>query len=326
MLTSDNKFMLHALKLAALGGRSVAPNPMVGAVIVKNKKIIGEGYHKQFGGPHAEVNAIKSVKNKKDLLGSTIYVTLEPCRHHGKTPPCADLIESVGITKIVCGSEDPFQKKFITNCSYLTTYFLKGKIATQCRNLNKFYYKYITTKIPFITVKIAISSDGFVAGKSGTPVHISSKKQDIDAHKLRASHQAIMVGINTVINDDPYLNVRHAKGKDPLRIVLDSKLRMPLDAKVLKDKNVLVVTTLSSESKDRYLHLRKMGVNIWVSPTKKHVCFRRLFKYLASLDISSVLVEPGPTLYKALKKQNKIDELIIFRGTKKLKEGLKIDL
>lgn len=316
--------MARALKLATLGGRDVAPNPMVGAVIVKNGKIIGEGYHKKFGGPHAEVNAIKSVKNKKDLIGATIYATLEPCRHHGKTPPCFDLIKSVGISKIICGSRDPFQVGVRTPLES-GLQILKGPIANQCRDLNKFYFTWITKKRPFITVKVAVSADGFVAGENGQPVHITSKKQDIEVHKLRAEHQAIMVGSNTVLTDNPHLGVRLVKGKDPLRIILDSKLRIPVNAKVLRSKDVLIATTQQAD-KMKIEKLKLKNYEVWISPTKTKVCLKRLLKHLAKQGISSVLVEPGPTLYKVLKKEKLIDELIVFKGRKKIKQGLPISL
>lgn len=299
MQSIHNKFMAQALKLAAFGGPAVAPNPMVGAVIVKNGKVIGKGYHKKFGGPHAEVNAIKSVRNKKDLIGATIYVTLEPCRHWGKTPPCMDLIKKVGIKQIICGSVDPFQAGVRTSAES-GLQWLKGPIADKCGKLNKFFFTWVTKKRPFITAKIAVSADGFVAGKDGKPVHITNRKQDIEVHKLRAMHQAIMVGSNTVLKDDPQLNVRLVKGPDPLRIILDSKKRVPKTAKVFKNKNFLHVT--------------------------KRVSLKKLFKDLAGQGISSVLVEPGPTLYKVLKKLDLIDELIVFTGKKKIGDGLKIDM
>ncbi len=225
-MTNDEKYMLQALKLARFGSRVVAPNPMVGAVIVKNRKVIGKGYHQKFGGPHAEVNAIKSVKNKDNLKGATIYVTLEPCRHYGKTPACLSLLRNVGIQRIVCGSHDPFQQDFAFQISDFRFEFIKGSVTKQCIQLNKFFFTWITKKRPFITVKIAMSADSFVAGVDGQPVRFTTKKQDKEVHQLRANHQAIMVGINTVLNDDPSLTVRLVKGKNPLRIILDSRLRM----------------------------------------------------------------------------------------------------
>jgi len=344
MKALDEKYMAHALKLARLGGRAVAPNPMVGAVIIKNGKIIGQGYHQKFGGPHAEVNAIQSVRKSEDLKGATIYLTLEPCRHHGKTPPCLDLIKKVGITKVVCGSHDPFQKR-IKDYAHpddmvgrgLRTKFLTGPMAGECKHLNKFFFTWVTKKRPFVTVKIAMTADGFVAGRYGKQIHITDAKQNREVHKLRALHQAIMVGTNTVFNDNPRLNVRLIKGKDPLRVILDSHLRIPKSANVFRDKNFLVATTKKLIPNDQFLTcLRRSEAtasrrqvtnsNIWFSPTKKYINIKKLLRHLADIGISSILVEPGPTLYSSLKRQNLIDELIIYRGKIKIKKGLRISL
>lgn len=304
------KFMRMALRLAALGGRAVAPNPMVGAVIVKDGKIIGQGYHQKFGGPHAEVLAIRSVKRKSDLSGATLYVTLEPCRHFGKTPPCLDLVESVGITRVVCGSRDPVQSsKFVvrrekkrprTTNHAPRTIFLAGRIAEKCEDLNKFFFTWIAKKRPYLTVKIATSADGFVTGPASRPIHFTSPAQDRRVHQLRARHQAIMVGAGTVLADDPLLTVRHSSGPDPLRIILDAQNRVPKTAKVFADKNFLHIT--------------------------KQTPFRTLFRQLAAAGIASVLVEPGPTLYKELKKTGLIDELIVLKGRKKIHRGKTIKI
>ncbi|MFH0820463.1 MAG: bifunctional diaminohydroxyphosphoribosylaminopyrimidine deaminase/5-amino-6-(5-phosphoribosylamino)uracil reductase RibD, partial [Candidatus Peregrinibacteria bacterium] len=313
----DKKFIRRALMLAARGGRAVSPNPMVGAVIVKNDRIIGEGWHKKFGGSHAEANAIRSVRHTQDLSGATLYVTLEPCQHWGKTPPCTEAIEKVGIKRVVAGSHDPFQKR-ITNYELPIT-FLKESIAQQCQELNKFFFTWVTKKRPYITAKIAVSADGFVAGLKGKPVRITNKVQDRLVHQLRAQHQAIMVGVNTVIADDPLLTVRHAKGADPLRVILDSKLRIPRNARVLKDKNYIIATTqrhsrvLCHSRENGNLDPRLRGDdNVWISPTQKQVNLKKLLAHLAKQGISSVLVEPGPTLYASLKKAGLIDELIIL--------------
>lgn len=321
MKNSDEKFMARVLKLARLGGRAVSPNPMVGAMIVKNNRVISEGYHERFGGPHAEVNAIRSVRSTEDLKGATMYVTLEPCRHYGKTPPCLEAVRRVGITRVVCGSRDPFQKVSLIGGRAdklgLRMEFLEGPVSEECQELNKFFFTWVIRRRPFITVKVAVSADGFVAGVDGASVRFTTTKQDFEVHRLRASHQAILVGINTVLADDPELNVRHAEGADPLRVILDSRLRIPEDAKVLKDGNYLIATTKKSGHR---------GLNVWVSPTQKQVSLKKLFRHLANNGISSVLVEPGPTLYDSLKKQGLIDELVVYRGKKKLREGLKIGL
>lgn len=295
-LKTDNQFMALALKLATLGGRAVAPNPMVGAVIVKNGKIVGRGYHQKFGSPHAEVNAISSVKCKADLLGATLYVTLEPCRYFGKTPPCLPLIQSVGITRIVCGSRDPFQKGRPPE----DFEFLTGPVAKKCEELNKFFFTWVTQKRPYISVKIAVSADGFVAGPKGEEVHFTSAAQDRFVHRLRATHQAILVGSNTVLKDDPQLTVRYVKGPDPLRIILDARNRVPKTAKVFLDKN--------------YWHITQ------------HIPLKNLFRQLAKKGISSLLVEPGPTLYSELKKTGMIDNLIFLKGRKKIHIGLSIKI
>ncbi len=299
-MTTDEKFMLQALKLARLGGREVAPNPMVGAVIVKMGKVIGKGYHKEFGGPHAEINAVQSVKRKSDLVGATMYVTLEPCRHFGKTPPCLDFVKVMGIKRIICGSRDPFQSRFKIKDLGLKIEHLGGTVAKECKRLNKFYFTRITKKRPYITVKIAMSADGFVAGVDGCPVRFTTAKQDREVHQLRAEHQAIMVGSNTVLKDNPHLGVRLVEGEDPLRIILDSKNRISKKAKVFRDQNVLHVN--------------------------KKTTLKKLFKELAEQGISSVLVEPGPTLYQSLKKQGLIDELIVYRSKKKIRKGLRLHL
>ena len=187
---------------------------------------------------------------------------------------------------------------------------------------------WVKKKRPFVTVKVAISADGFVARENGKPVRITNNAQDREVHKFRAQHQAIMVGINTVLNDDPQLNVRLVSGKDPLRIILDSNLRMPLGAKVLRDGNYLIAVAEKSkiENLPQGQGKRKSNFakNVWISPTKKQVSLKKLLKHLAEIGISSVLVEAGPTLYRSLKKQGLIDELIVYRGQKKLGKGLRL--
>ncbi len=296
---SQQDYMEIALELAKKGKRAVDPNPMVGAVIVKNNQIIGQGYHRVFGGPHAEVEAVNSVENKADLKGATIYVTLEPCRHHGKTPPCQKLIESVGIEQVFYGSADPFQTSSPPN-SPVKSVQLTGKIADECQKLNKHFFTWVTKKRPFITVKIATSADGFVAHADGSPAHVTTSEQDKTVHQLRANHQAIMVGSNTVLNDNPALTVRHISGPDPLRIILDRQNRVPKTAQVFKDNH--------------FLHLTQP------------LPIQDQFKYIANQNISSVLVEPGPTLYQVLNEAELIDELIVLKGEVKLGQGLKIEI
>ncbi|QQR83603.1 bifunctional diaminohydroxyphosphoribosylaminopyrimidine deaminase/5-amino-6-(5-phosphoribosylamino)uracil reductase RibD [Candidatus Peregrinibacteria bacterium] len=325
MNQQDEIYMRRAIELARQGGRAVAPNPMVGAVIVKDGKILAEGYHRKFGGPHAEVMAMAKVHPRSKMEGATMYVTLEPCKHFGKTPPCADAVAISGIQRVVVGAHDPFQENYELKITNYELEFLKGPVADECRDLNRFFFTWVEKKRPFITVKIAVSADGFVAKKDGTPVRLTSPEQDREVHQLRALHQAIMVGANTVMNDDPHLGVRHAEGVDPLRVIVDSTLSIPEGAQVLRDSNVLIATTHLA---DRHmLHvLRERGVDVWASETDSRVNLVALMQELADRKITSVLVEPGPTLYQSLKKAHLIDQEIIYRSEQRLGEGLPLDI
>ncbi len=325
-LSAHEKYMLQALELAKKGVRLVAPNPMVGAIIVKDGQIIGQGYHHKFGDNHAEVNAIQSVKNKEDLKDSTIYVTLEPCRHHGKTPPCWNLIEEVGMSRLICGSRDPFQKQVVSDKRLaISMEFLEGSVAKKCEELNKFFFTWVVKKRPYIMVKMAVSDDQIMAEPKGEPIRLTTPNQDIEVHRLRAGHQAIMVTATTVINDDCQLNVRHVEGVDPLRVILDSKLRISLSAKVLRDDNHLIVVSENADS-DKIKKYQSSGINIWVCPVEGHVDLNKTFSYLGEQGFSSLLIEPGPTLYKALKENGVIDELFIYWSNDILGEGLKVNL
>lgn len=334
-LSINEKFMMEAIELAKKGALEVSPNPMVGAIIVKDGQNVGQGFHQKYGGPHAEVLAIESVKNKADLKGATLYVTLEPCRHTGKTPPCWDLIQGVGIARVVCGSSDPFQQKLqIRNpkpaCrSHTTIEYLSGLVAKRCEDLNKFFFTWITQRRPYITVKMAMSDDQVMAGPHGEPVWFTNTDQDKEMHEARALHQAIMVSATTVINDDCQLNVRHVGqpyyGHDPKRIIVDSKLRIPLKSKVLKDDNHLIIVTKDADVR-QVVHYQKQGINLWICPVNGQVDLPMTFEYLASQGISSLLIEPGPTFYQAIKKTGLIDKLFIYWSNDVRGEGLKVDL
>ncbi|MBI5412463.1 bifunctional diaminohydroxyphosphoribosylaminopyrimidine deaminase/5-amino-6-(5-phosphoribosylamino)uracil reductase RibD [Candidatus Peregrinibacteria bacterium] len=329
--------MKLALDLARRGGSSVAPNPMVGAVIVKDGKVIGQGYHRFFGGPHAEAEAIRSVKHSADLVGATLYVTLEPCDSFGKQPPCTRAIEKAGIMRVVAGSRDPSMKESRIKNQELRIKgkkqelrMMKGEIAEECERLNKFFFKWVRTKMPYLTAKVAVSADGFMAGEHGKFIRITTTEQDREVHALRASHQAIMVSATTVINDDSHLGVRprrgplggHVPGEDPLRIIIDSHLRSPLSAKVFRNTHTLLVCLGTNPIKQikRYADL---GISVWCAPGRSHVSLKALFRYLGKRGVSSILAEPGPTFYSILKKAGLIDETIAFHGKGKIGKGLR---
>lgn len=243
---SDEFYMQRCIDLAKLGSGSVAPNPMVGAVIVHNDRIIGEGYHMIFGGPHAEVNAIKSVKEKNLLPESTIYVSLEPCAHFGKTPPCCDLIVAKQFKRVVIGIRDPFSKVDGAGIERISNAGIEVKVGVleqECKELNKAFITAHTLKRPYITLKWAQTPSGKIdAGQSNKEVNwISAPETQVFTHQLRVENQAILVGYNTVINDDPSLTVRAVNGPNPIRVVLDKEGTLNKDHKVFNSEAETIV-------------------------------------------------------------------------------------
>ncbi|MCX7912196.1 MAG: bifunctional diaminohydroxyphosphoribosylaminopyrimidine deaminase/5-amino-6-(5-phosphoribosylamino)uracil reductase RibD [Dehalococcoidales bacterium] len=295
---TDEEFMRLALGLARRGLGFVSPNPMVGAVIVRDGRIIARGYHHYFGGDHAEVDALKHAT--EDVRGATLYVTLEPCRHWGKTPPCTDAIIRSNIARVVVGMLDPFPQmqgrsiELLNRAGIATTV---GVLEEACRTLNEPYLKWVTTGIPYVTVKWAQTLDGKIALASGVSRWISSPPSLRLAHRLRATHDAVLVGIGTVLADDPQLTVRLVKGRNPVRIVLDSHLRIPPTARVLadQDKARTIVVTTPSAPPERISVLVERGVEVLTVPAERpgRVDLGALLKTLGARQISSVLVEGG---------------------------------
>lgn len=228
-------YMQRCLELASKGAGYTAPNPMVGCVIVNEEnKIIGEGYHQAYGGPHAEVNAIASVDDKTQLKNSTLYVNLEPCAHYGKTPPCANLIVEMGIPRVVIGIKDPHKKvasKGIEILRQAGIEVLVGIEENACRELNKRFITFHEKQRPFIILKWAQSSDGFI-GKLGEKIKISHPKTDVLVHQWRSEEQAILIGSRTAINDNPELTVRWVKGRNPMRLILNYNSPLPPNLKI----------------------------------------------------------------------------------------------
>ena len=231
-MTKDEKYIFRCIQLAQNGLCNAAPNPMVGAVIVHNDKIIGEGYHARCGEAHAEVNAIRSVKDKSLLKESTIYVSLEPCSHYGKTPPCADLIIEQGIPRVVIGCMDPFSLVAGRGINKLRNAGIDvtvGVLEDECRQLIRRFITFHTEKRPYILLKWAQSADGYIdkERKDGSPVILSSSLTTMLVHKKRAEYSAILVGRNTALLDNPSLTTRHWFGKNPVRLVIDKDLSLP---------------------------------------------------------------------------------------------------
>jgi len=302
-----DKFMERALELAEKGAGFVNPNPMVGAVIVKDGRIIGEGYHKYFGGNHAEVEAINSTT--EDIKGSTMYVTLEPCSHFGKTPPCVNAIIDKGINKVVVAMLDPnplVSGKGIEILRSKGIEVVTGVLEDRARRLNEVFIKYITTGIPFIVLKTAMSLDGKIATKFADSKWITNEESRKYVHLLRHRYSGILVGVNTVLVDNPQLTVRIPgfEEKNPVRIIVDSTCKIPIDANVIKNTSnaKTIIATTEKGDKEKINVLKEMGIEVLILPIKNgKVDLLTLVKELGQLGIDSILIEGGGTInYSAL--------------------------
>lgn len=322
-MQSYNKYMHRCIDLARNGKGRVAPNPMVGSVIVHNENIIGEGYHMQYGGPHAEVNAINSVRNKTHLPESTLYVNLEPCSHTGKTPPCSDLIIENKIKKVVIGIIDPnslVAGKGVEKLRKAGIEVKVGMLESECYELNKRFFTFHKLKRPYIILKWAQSRDGFldIIRNAGTPIGpnwISNPISQILVHKWRSMEQAIMVGTNSIIYDNPGLNTRLWPGSSPLRITFDREGRINSSAKIFdKSTPTLVFTTKKF----------KNSVNLeFVQIDFKNHDLKPILDNLYKRDIQSLIVEGGEQLLQSFIKQQLWDEARIFKGDKDFKNGIR---
>ncbi len=303
-IMNDEFYMQRAIELAKRGEGFVSPNPLVGAVIVKDGKIIGEGWHERCGELHAERNALKNCK--EPTQGSTIYVTLEPCCHYGRTPPCTKAIIEAKISRVVIGSRDPNPLVSGKGAEILRKAgieVIEDFMRDECDKLNPIFFRYITTKLPYVSLKYAMTADGKIATYSGKSKWITNEFSRNDVHRLRKKHRAIMVGIGTVLADNPMLNCRIESGRNPIRIVCDSKLRIPLDCNICKTANEISTLVVSAiEDSEKQAELEKMGVKTLILPDKNgKVDLKKLMQYLGEKSIDSVLIEGGGTLaYSAL--------------------------
>lgn len=321
-------FMQRALELAEKGRGSVSPNPMVGCVITNGDRIIAEGYHEKYGGPHAEVNAIRKVDG--DLLGCEVYVTLEPCSHHGKTPPCVDLVIEKIPTRVIVAMVDPNPQVSGRGVAKLKAAGIGvevGVMEEEARELNRTFILNMNEKRPYITAKFAQTLDGFMAQSDNESKWISSEESRKFVHKLRAEVDGIMVGSGTVRLDDPKLNVRLADGEDPLRIIITSNLDIPLDSKVLTDelaKEKTIIVCNSGINQDKIDSIKSMGVKVVVS---KKLDSKESIIYLMKLlyndyNIGHILLEGGAGLFSSFYEANLIDEIISFQAPKIIGQGL----
>ena len=313
----DEKYMRRAIELAKLGEGFTNPNPLVGAVIVKNGKIIGEGYHEIYGGLHAERNALKNATESVD--GCDMYVTLEPCSHHGKQPPCCIAVAEAGIKNVYIGSDDPNPLVSGKGIEYLRAKGVNvttGILKAECDSLNKIFFHYITHNTPYVIMKTAMSIDGKCASFTGNSKWISNELSRDDVHRTRKRVAGIMVGINTVLRDDPMLNCRCENPKNPVRIICDSNLRIPMDSQIMKtaDDIPTIIATVS-ESDEKINAIRNMGADV-IQTQGKQVELEQLMRELAKRHIDSILLEGGAELNASMLKSRLVNKLEVYIAPK----------
>ena len=317
------KYIKRCIELAQNGLGNTYPNPMVGSVIVHNGEIIGEGWHQKAGEAHAEVNAINSVKDEELLKRSTIYVSLEPCSHFGKTPPCSDLIIAKGIRKVVIGTMDPFAKVAGRGIKKLLDAGCEvnvGVLENECLELNKRFFTFHKKHRPYIILKWAQTRDGFIAPESrneNRPVWITNKYSGQLVHKWRGEEASILVGTNTVLNDNPSLNVRKWTGNDPVRIVIDRDLKTPEDFSILDGKIKTIVICKEKPESSRYENLIFEEIE-FSDNISKEIC-RVLYKY----ELQSVIIEGGSKTLQQFIDAELWDEARIFTGKSEFESGIK---
>ncbi len=305
--------MARALALARRGRYTAHPNPMVGAVVVKGGRVIGEGAHLRWGGPHAEVNALRSCKTSP--AGASVYVTLEPCSTRGKTPPCTELLIKSGIREVYYGAKDVNPAHSGRGAAILRRAGIKvkaGVLGKECGALNPAFTKFMKTGLPYVTVKIAQSLDGRIADAAGRSRWISSPESRLEAHKLRAEADAVLAGIGTVLADDPLLNVRGVKVlRQPWVVALDSSFRVPRRARIFTNERVIVATTrkASVTAMKKFPHNAK----IMVLPSEKgRVSLAALLRELGKLGIAHVLVEGGGRVAGSFISEGLADRFVCF--------------
>ncbi len=308
--------MARALQLAEQGRGRVSPNPMVGCVIVHDHKIIGEGYHRQYGGPHAEVNAINSVQNLDFLTQSTCYVSLEPCAHHGKTPPCADLLIEKGVKRVVIGAMDSnplVGGKGVEKLRNAGIEVVIGVLENEARALNARFFTMIEKQRPYIILKWAQTADGFVARRNFDSKWISSEQSRMMVHQWRAEEDAILVGTNTAQYDNPQLNVRDWAGKSPLRLVIDKALRLPRTLHLFDGSLPTIVYNLENNEGRENLNFAKLPENQFLEA---------LLSDLHQRKIQSLFVEGGSQLLNSFLKLGLWDEARVFESKTTFGEGI----
>jgi diaminohydroxyphosphoribosylaminopyrimidine deaminase/5-amino-6-(5-phosphoribosylamino)uracil reductase len=319
-MNTDQIFMQRCLDLASNGKQDVAPNPMVGAVIVHQGEIIGEGFHQFYGGPHAEVNAINSVTDLSLLKESTIYVSLEPCAHYGKTPPCVDLIIEKQFKRVVIGSLDPHNQvagKGVEKLKQNNIEVLLGVLETDCIKLNKRFFNFHQNQRPYVILKWAETADGFIDSVRDSEERkinwISAPETKVLVHQWRSEEQAILVGWKTINNDNPSLTVREVDGKNPMRVILDAHLKCDLNSTIFKDGlKTIIFNLLKDETAGNVDYIKLPDIKT-----------KTVLQALYTLNITSVFVEGGSTTLQHFITDQTLNEARVIVGKNKFGEGIK---
>ena len=317
-MSEERVFMERALFLAAQGRGRTSPNPMVGAVVVKQGSVVGEGYHLRAGGDHAEVIALRGAEDS--AIGATLYVSLEPCCHCGKTPPCTERIIDSGIRRVVASMPDPNPLVCGKGFERLREAGIEvewGLMEEESSSLNEAYIKFIATGMPFVILKGAASLDGKIATATGESRWITGPAARERVHRLRDEVDAVMVGIGTVLQDDPQLTTRLAsgQGKDPLRIILDAEARLPLNAKVINPASLsgTLLVTSNSSPREKLEDLRRQGVEVWAMEEQEgRIPLRPLLKGLGERKIVSLMIEGGSEINASALEEGVVDKVILF--------------
>ncbi len=313
--TAEDRAMRAAIRLARRGVGTTHPNPRVGAIVLEDGEVIGQGFHARAGEAHAESRALDAAGGRAS--GATLVATLEPCAHHGRTPPCTEAILRAGIRRVVLGMRDPnplVDGRGIHRLRAAGVEVVEHVRSAECRGLNSPYLKHLATGLPWVMLKAMVSLDGRVASESGESRGLGGEAEQRLCHRLRAEHDAVLVGVGTVVADDPELTVRLARGRNPLRVILDSSLRTPVSSRLLATarKAPLLIATTSAEAR-RAEPLAALGARIWrfAPGADGRVPIRALLKRLAEEGFLSVLVEGGPTVHTALLREGFADKVAI---------------
>ncbi len=312
---NDEQWMKRALRLAEAAKGRTSPNPMVGAVLVKRDKIVGEGFHARTGEAHAEIVALRQAGNK--AKGAVLYINLEPCTHYGRTPPCVPQVIRAGVKRVVIGMEDPnpvVNGKGIEALKKVGLDIKVGVLEKECRRLNEAFCKYILEKQPFVTLKVAATLDGKIATRNGDSKWISGEASRRFVHKVREQVDGVLVGVGTILRDDPLLTARRKEGREPYRIVLDSRLKIPEEAKIFEHSpSEVILATTELAPHEKVERMERRGVRVFIMNSKEgRVDLRSCLAKLAEIGVMNLLVEGGSQVNGSFLDEGLIDKFLFF--------------